>query len=171
MRSIILALSLAACQTADPAAGLVGPPGPQGEKGDPGPAGKDASPAKVLHLVVADTGDDLGVMIDLGIAYRADIASVVWYKGPSSMAYADADCRGTARMAAPPTGLANAVFIGPANTLIKPRGGPMQFHYRSLLISAKCTNSEGDFGSVREFDDMGIAARVYDASELVVELR
>ncbi len=173
-KAALLLLGLAACQTADGAAGLFGPAGPAGEQGPKGDKGDPGPGTKQLHLIVADTGEDLGILITLGLAYNEKAGGVAHYGARAQLLYADSDCKGAAMMVDPGPGWLRILRPGPQGTLLRAAGPAMAMRRKSTRISDKdgnrCINAEADQPAI-SFVDTGIAANVYGADELDAELR
>ena len=173
MRTLPLLLCLAACQ---PVEGPPGPQGPSGEPGSPGPMGapgKDGT-GKQLHLIVADTGEDLGILVSPGgMAYNERVGAVVHYAVAGHLLYQDSDCRGPAMLAHGSNALQRIAVPGPTGTLLQVMGKPSMMHRRSILVRAgECVNADREQAAV-PFADTGVPMpiRTFADGDLLVELR
>lgn len=178
-RYLPLLLCLAGCTTADGAAALVGPPGPQGPAGEQGPPGTQGTPGlsgKQLHLIVEETGEDLGLFVDFGAAWSEQLNGVVYYTYGASLVYPEPDCKGAPMMSWPgPLRHASSLIPGPSGTLLRPtmRTG-VKFRHRSWseLVggAARCANSEND-AIVVSYTDTGFRMLPRERGDFDVDLR
>lgn len=158
--------------------GPEGSPGPQGEKGDPGPmgeVGRDGVTPKIPHLLVAATGEDLGVYVDRSMAWSEKLKAVVDYRRTSeTVLFAEADCKGA--MATQGALLHGVYFVAPARgTLVTAVGLPAKFQSASridAITPEACTRFDRPVEQfARALMDSGMPARTYRSEELAIELR
>lgn len=170
-RYLPLLFCLSACQAADGAAGLVGPPGPAGEQGLKGDKGDPAPAAKQLHLIVADTGEDLGLFFgQSAVAYSEKVGAVVYYTGAAQLLYPSADCKGAPVMAHGGPLLRPYALRGPDGTLYRVDARPSKMQRLSTLVNGQCVNAEVNQDAT-PFQDTGVAVQKFAGDEFAVELR
>lgn len=171
-RYLLAALLCTACTTADGPA-LVGPQGPAGAQGPKGDKGDPAPAAKQLHLIVADTGEDLGLYLGPSMAYSERLGGIVYYGTVVGVAYPEPDCKGPPLMHSQ-SYRRNTYFAGPGMTYIRAVGPSAKFPQKSWAepIDGKftCHNVPADVMAA-PFSDSGAIARLYRADELDIELR
>lgn len=178
MRKLLMPVVLATigCQAIEGPAGPPGPQGPQGKQGPAGPAGKDAVQVQVPHLIVAATGEDLGVYVTRNIAYSAALKATVSYdRADGTVLFAEADCKGDAATQGMVT-MQNAYFVIPLRGTLgtMPVQQLSKFRPKSYVtsIQSTCINMESpnDVMAV-PLTDSKVPARTYYATELTIELR
>ena len=144
--------------------GEQGPPGDKGDKGDPGPAGG----AKVPHLVVDATGEDLGVYLGTNTALRVVAPIGVLSTAISALYYEDANCQGIPYM--PPNNVTNTLINGPNNHIWRSTGVRQPRNVAATDIGNGCVVG-GSTRDLFEAQDTGVPAKIFTTAELRVELR
>lgn len=167
-----------------------GTPGPAGPQGPPGIAADAAliamlaarvnelearQAAKVPHLVVAETGEDLGRMVTPSTVWRDDLDGELSVVGAASIVYAESDCKGDAWLAWDRSAPAWRMRVGPSGTVLRPMAlAPSNVPAASArAIGDECSNFV-NAPSMREaspFVDTGTTANVYRGDALTVAMR
>lgn len=152
--------------------GQPGPAGPMGLQGIPGPAGPAA---KVPHLVVAATGEDLGFAMGLSAAYSPAHSLVIEYVYAPTFYYEDDRCAGAPHL--PGTGGQNrSVAVIREGTLLVVDGPPLDVRFLSFredAANAKCEqlSPTDPTRRMQRMMDSKIATQRRSLSELAIELR
>lgn len=110
--------AIAGCRGDAGPPGSQGPQGPAGIQGQQGMPGKDAPGIKQPHLVLAATGEDLGISAGGTLAYTADGEHLVDYATVATVGFESSDCTGTGYVSIPSGMLENQFLIGPNATLL-----------------------------------------------------
>ena len=141
MRYLIAVVMLAGCQ-----AGPVGPAGERGPAGEPG-AAADVAPllaeiaalraevdalrarpvVKVPHLIMKETGEDLGIVTGPGCYYSETMRGEAcpWAQSPIRPFYERPDCTGPAYVSSIAGGSTSSQLL-PANGTLYRIGGPAE---------------------------------------------
>lgn len=154
-------------------AGDRGVQGAKGDTGDPGPAGPAGPGAKLPHLVVDATGQDLGIMITDRLVYDAAMNGVIAYNPVDSIAiaYDQVKCIGAAKIGT--NMLFNQLAIGPNLSLLRPDWTKVTPQWTAQSYKSRggmCVDTPNQFDAV-EFVDTKIAVVTHLPNELRVELR
>lgn len=160
--------------------------------GTPDAGGMGGSSGKQPHLINTVTGEDLGLLIDLGtltvFSERLNSLITLGATQPNrsvEIYFSEQNCNGDRYIMSnnlnPPTPkLTNQAWVmGPQATYLRPVGSPLSGkEYHSLLKQAgldldgrvACQNSDGRTDYLQQYVDTGVRRRPPD-SQLKVELR
>jgi hypothetical protein len=179
MRFAVVLFVLVGCSNRGPQgpAGEVGPQGPAGEVGPQGPEGPrgPAGVAMLPHLIVDQTGEDLGVVLGGNTVYSlvlkgefdpSSSASVLLDRPPINGV---CDFGGAGAVFDPP-GRAGKLYNGPAGKLLKATGPPAPFTYSALWTGGRCTAQAGQSAGI-PFVTTGQANKEFAPAALRVEMR
>ncbi len=186
-------IAFAACGGSTGDTGAEGPPGPQGEKGDPGPQGTpgmagpkgDPGPigatgpqgppgnggaTKIPHLIVAQSGEDLGPFLGYSTAFNQALGGEVDFAG--ALYFDQQNCAG------------NVYAFGPLlhtnQRLVRSNGAVFQFtggQFQSPNIQASdlgkgCTNQQAQaMTNLALLSSTGQMTTFHSTVDLTVDVR
>ena len=165
MRALILVVAVV-CGCGGGSPGQAGPAGPMGVQGIPGQPG---TTAKVPHLVVAATGEDLGFAIGFSVAYSTDHELAIEYVNPPMLAYENATCTGLPYFVGEHN--RSEGVIGRSGTLLYPEAPGILFALRSRDFGTSCVAIGEEQVKGHRSIDTGIPMPRRSLSQLTFEVR